>query len=201
MLNDVIPYSDGGEGTLYEHIINAIVYAGNDTGKHGLCLMRDGDWTDPMNGIGRLGIGESTWTTLAVIYGAQLTVELCETIGDVESKEKLEAIISRLEKAVNDSCWDESAGYYFGGWHDDGKPFEIFLRSDMGRGMLISTKDIELKATRGASGKQIMQLSKKNAKVELATDRIAFLGADVTKFRKHSLPSTGSVVNQISFNF
>ena len=123
MLEDVIPYSDGGEGTLYEHIINAIVYAGNDTGKHGLCLMRDGDWTDPMNGIGRLGIGESTWTTLAVIYGAQLTAELCEAIGDVENKKKLEEISSRLEKAVNEYSWDEEAGYYFGGWHDDGKPF------------------------------------------------------------------------------
>ena len=123
MLNDMIPYSDGGEGTLLEHIVNAIEYATNDTGKHGLCLMRDGDWTDPMNGIGRLGIGESTWTTLAAIYGAQLAAELCEAIGDTENKKKLDEIASRLEMAVNDHAWDEAAGYYYGGWHDDGKPF------------------------------------------------------------------------------
>ena len=94
-----------------------------------------------------------------------------------------------------------SASPIVGAFYDEGKPFEIFLRSDMGRGMLISSKDVEVKSTRTSSGKQIMQLSKKNAKLELATDRIAFLGADVSKFRKHTLPSTGSIVNQISFNF
>ena len=123
ILNDIIPYEDEGEGTLLEHMIRAIEYVSADVGSHGLCLMHDGDWTDPMNGIGRLGIGESTWTTLAAIYGAQLIAELCEAIGDAENKAKLEAIIERLDKAVNDTCWDEQAGYYYGGWHDDGKPF------------------------------------------------------------------------------
>ena len=123
MLDELIPYSDGGEGTLYEHIVKAIEYASRDLGGHGLCLMRDGDWTDPMNGIGRLGIGESTWTTLAVIYGAQLALDLCKYKNDEKAIALLEGIVDSLSKAVNDNAWDEESGYYFGGWHDDGKPF------------------------------------------------------------------------------
>lgn len=123
ILNDVIPYSDGGEGTLYEHIISAIKYAGSDLGKHGMCLMRDGDWTDPMNGIGRQGVGESTWTTLAVIYACELALDLCRYKGDKENESELVRIHDELSLAVNEHAWDEKAGYYFGGWHDDGKPF------------------------------------------------------------------------------
>ena len=122
-LKDMIPFEDGGEGTLLEHIVKAVEYASSDTGSHGLCLMHDGDWTDPMNGIGRLGKGESTWTTLAAIYAAQLTGELCRNIGGSADAEKMSKIEKTLSKAVNDFTWDEKAGYYYGGWHDDGKPF------------------------------------------------------------------------------
>ncbi len=86
-------------------------------------------------------------------------------------------------------------------FYEKEKPIQIFLRSDMGRGMLIKSDLIPEKVTRTSSGVQIMQFPKKNGKLELATDRIASLGADVSKCKKTAIPSTGSIINQISFNF
>ena len=86
-------------------------------------------------------------------------------------------------------------------FYEKEKPIQIFLRSDMGRGILIKSDLIPEKITRSSSGVQIMQFSKKNGKVEMATDRIASLGADVSKCKKNAIPSTGSILNQISFNF
>ena len=94
-----------------------------------------------------------------------------------------------------------SASPIVGAFYEPGKSIPIFLRSDLGRGMLIDSNKIPDKTTRTSAGTQIMQFSKKHGKLELATDRIAFLGADVTKFKKNTLPSTGSVVSQITFNF
>ena len=77
----------------------------------------------------------------------------------------------------------------------------IFIRSDAGRGMLIKSSLIPVKSTRTASGVQIMQLPKKGVKVELVTDRIEEFGQDATKCKKNAIPSTGTSLAQLTFNF
>ena len=88
-----------------------------------------------------------------------------------------------------------------GAFYDKGKSVQIFLRSDTGRGLLFDSSKLEPKNVRTSPGNQILQFPKKKDKVEMATDRIAFLGADVSKYKKNEFPSTGSIVNQITFNF
>lgn len=83
-------------------------------GQHGLCLMKDGDWTDPINGVGRLGRGESTWNTLALIYAIKL-------LNEIEFDKELDEIRNQLMNAVNTHCWNEDR--YIAGFDDDGKPF------------------------------------------------------------------------------
>ena len=94
-----------------------------------------------------------------------------------------------------------SASPIVGAFYEKDKPIQIFIRSDMGRGMLIKSDIIPEKSTRTAAGVQIMQFPKKKGKLELATDRISSLGVDVSKFKKNAIPSTGSIINQITFNF
>ena len=81
------------------------------------------------------------------------------------------------------------------------KPKQIFLRSDGGKGMLIKTTLIPEKATRTASGVQIMQFPRKKGKIELATDRIEELGEDAQKCRKLAIPSMGVAISQLTFKF
>jgi DNA gyrase subunit A len=102
-------------------------------------------------------------------------------------------------RKISGAC--STASPIIGVFYESEKPIQIFLRSDLGRGLLIKSDLIPEKTTRTSQGVQIMQFSKKNGKLELATDRIDSLGADVSKCKKTAIPSTGSIINQISFNF
>lgn len=122
MLERLVEYKDTGEkATVYQHLLQAVYYLAGETGAHGLVLMGDGDWTDPINGAGRLGRGESTWSTLGLIYAAQQLLILCRKKGDTEHIRKLEEIAAKLDEAVNAHCWD--GDWYIAGFDDDGVPF------------------------------------------------------------------------------
>ena len=88
-----------------------------------------------------------------------------------------------------------------GAIYEGDKPVNLFIRSDAGRGMLIKSNLVPVKATRTASGVQIMKLPKKGVKVNLVTDRIEDIGQDALKCKKLALPSNGSLLDQLTFNF
>ena len=88
-----------------------------------------------------------------------------------------------------------------GAIHEGDKPVSLFIRSDAGRGMLIKSSLVPEKATRTSQGVQIMKLPKKGVKVDLVTDRIEEIGQDALKCKKLALPSTGSPLDQLTFNF
>ena len=88
-----------------------------------------------------------------------------------------------------------------GAVYEGDKPINLFIRSDAVRGMLIKSSLVPEKATRTASGVQIMKLTKKGVKVDLVTDRIDDIGQDALKCKKLALPSTGSPLEQLTFNF
>ena len=88
-----------------------------------------------------------------------------------------------------------------GAIYEGDKPVNIFIRSDAGRGMLIKSSLIPEKATRTSQGVQIMKLPKKGVKVDFVTDRIDEIGQDALKCKKLALPSTGSPLEQLTFNF
>ena len=88
-----------------------------------------------------------------------------------------------------------------GAVYEGDKPVNLFIRSDAGRGMLIKSSLVPEKATRTAAGVQIMKLPKKGVKVDLVTDRIDDIGQDALKCKKLALPSTGSPLEQLTFNF
>lgn len=88
-----------------------------------------------------------------------------------------------------------------GAVYEGDKPVNIFIRSDAGRGMLIKSSLVPDKTTRTAAGIQIMKLPKKGVKVDLVTDRIDEIGQDALKCKKLALPSTGSPLGQLTFNF
>lgn len=88
-----------------------------------------------------------------------------------------------------------------GAVYEGDKPVPIFIRSDGGRGMLIKSDLIPVKATRTAAGVQIMKIAKKGVKIDLVTDRIEDVGKDALKCKKLALPSNGTLLAQLTFNF
>ena len=100
--------------TVLVHLKRAVKYMYSMRGAHGLCLMLDGDWTDPINGAGRNGKGESVWNSMALVYAIH---NLTEIFPD----EELDAIADELSDALNSNCWDGE--WYIAGFDDNGKPF------------------------------------------------------------------------------
>ncbi len=121
LMDRVVPYLDGGEDSVYNHLLAAIEYMTHDIGAHGLCLMHDGDWTDPINGIGKDGKGESTWTTVAMMYAIKQLESICRAKGDAKAIARLEEIWNTYDRAVNDNAWDGDR--YIGGYDDNGVAF------------------------------------------------------------------------------
>ena len=106
---------------------------------------------------------------------------------------------SRRRK-ITGAC--SSASALAGAIYEGDKPENIFIRSDANRGMLIKSSLVPIKSTRTAAGVQIMQLPKKgNVKIELVTSNIEAIGEDALKCKKLAIPSTGSALGQLTFNF
>jgi cellobiose phosphorylase/cellobionic acid phosphorylase len=117
-------YMDSEEGdSIYTHLLKAAYYLAENSGAHGLCLMLDGDWTDPINGAGRLGKGESTWSSMALLYCLKCLMSLADTRGDNVNAKKLAQHAENIDKAINAYCWDGK--WYIAGFDDNGMPFGI----------------------------------------------------------------------------
>ena len=102
-------------------------------------------------------------------------------------------------KKISGAC--SSASKLVGAIYEGKDPKPIFIRSSAGKAMLIKTSLIPEKSTRTAAGVQIMQLPKKGVVVDLVTDRIEDVGNDATKCKKIAIPSTGTSIAQLTFNF
>lgn len=94
------------------HLRKAAHYMSRQLGAHGLCLLLDGDWNDPINGPGRKGRGESMWNSAALCYAISL-------LNEVAYDAELDAVRKRLMDAVNTHCWD--GAWYATGLDDDGQ--------------------------------------------------------------------------------
>ena len=120
-LSELVSYHETDQkDTIYNHLIKAIEYMSETVGSHGLCLMLDGDWTDPINGIGRKGRGESTWNTLATIFAINRMLPYAKELNE-KDHQKLVNIKQTLSKAVREHCFEN--GYLIAGYDDDGNKF------------------------------------------------------------------------------
>ncbi len=118
ILNEVVPYLDGGEATVLEHVRQGMLYLTTDVGERGLTLFRRGDWNDSTNGAGNLGKGESVWTSLATVRALKQFAELLERLGEREVQADM---LSRAEKmAQNIAKHGLYDGHYIHGYDDWG---------------------------------------------------------------------------------
>ena len=60
-LDEIIPYEDGGEGTVYEHMIKGLEFTRENVGEHGIPKFLFCDWNDSLADIGKDGKAESAF--------------------------------------------------------------------------------------------------------------------------------------------
>ncbi|MDQ8208670.1 hypothetical protein QEH52_14180 [Coraliomargarita sp. SDUM461003] len=118
-LNERFGFHDSEEeASVLEHLIRAVDRLAKNRGAHGLCLFGDGDWTDPINGPGRRGKGESTWTTCALGVAAQMLHKVLLRLEQPMHCEALHALDQELSRAVHTHCWNGS--WLITGFDDEG---------------------------------------------------------------------------------
>ena len=104
------------EFTVFDHIKRGMDYLYSSRGKRGLVLFREGDWNDSLNGVGKLGKGESVWLTIATVKAYNEFVEILDYCG----KEDLIPIYQErkkdFEQAIEKYGWED--GYLIYGYND-----------------------------------------------------------------------------------
>jgi cellobiose phosphorylase len=123
ILDEVVAYHDESEGSVYEHMIRALLYAIANLGEHGMPKIRNGDWNDTLDHVGPQGKGETVWGAFFLGYVLQKTFPVLQLRGDREHLERFQQVYDRLGKATNEHCWDGE--WYLRAFRDHGEPIGI----------------------------------------------------------------------------
>ena len=103
-IDEVIPFANKDEGTVYEHLKRAIDFSMNHLGKHGMPAGLYADWNDCL----RLGKdGESSFVALQFYYAMTILKEFAAYKNDHEYIKYLEESQEKLGKLIQELCWNE----------------------------------------------------------------------------------------------
>ena len=121
-LKEVVPFYDGGEDTIYNHLKKSIEFTLNNLGERGFPLMLSSDWNDMLYKVCREGKGESIMVSMQLGVVSVQMDEMANLLG--ESSTYLD-IFERQKELINTLAWD-------GEW---------FRRGTMDTGRYIGSKE------------------------------------------------------------
>ncbi|HHY56933.1 MAG TPA: glycosyl transferase family 36 [Chloroflexi bacterium] len=116
VLDEEIPFFDGGSATLREHCQRAFRLALSRRSARGLPLILAADWNDGMNAVGVRGQGESVWMAHFLHFLLTRWAEL--PVLDTPTRIDFEREAAALRAAVNEHGWD--GAWYWRASTDDG---------------------------------------------------------------------------------
>jgi cellobiose phosphorylase len=119
ILEEVVPFYDEGEDTVYNHMVKALDFAISDTTERGLPRIRKGDWNDTLDHIGPKGKGETIWGAFFLCYVLEKTFELLDYRKDEAVKKRWQLAYDRIGKLVNEIAWDGQ--WYVRAFRDNGE--------------------------------------------------------------------------------
>lgn len=103
-IDEVIPFANKGEGTVYEHLKRAIGFSMNRLGSHGLPAGLYADWNDCL----RLGKqGESSFVAMQLYLAMTILKKFAERKEDKEYIRYLSEHQESLGVAIECLCWNE----------------------------------------------------------------------------------------------
>ncbi|MBO5031032.1 MAG: N,N'-diacetylchitobiose phosphorylase [Lachnospiraceae bacterium] len=103
-IDEVIPFANKDEGTVYEHLKRAIDFSMNHLGPHGMPAGLYADWNDCL----RLGKdGESSFVALQFYFAMTILRKFAEYKKDNEYIEYLDEKQKKLGDLIQELCWNE----------------------------------------------------------------------------------------------
>ncbi|MBM4142421.1 MAG: hypothetical protein FJ225_02335 [Lentisphaerae bacterium] len=119
LLDEVVPWHDGGEATIWEHLLAALGFLYGDRDARGLCRIHDGDWADMCQTLGREGRGVGVWLTIALYHAFNETGRLAAHLGKSEVFTQMRQRADEVKEAVNRHGWDGQ--WYRFAYNDDNR--------------------------------------------------------------------------------
>jgi len=110
-----VPYADGGEGSVYEHMSRIVDFSAEHVGGHGICQGLRADWNDCLN----LGGGESAMVSFLHHWALQCVVEAAARLGREKDVEKYTAVAERVQAVCEEILWD--GDWYIRGFTKSGR--------------------------------------------------------------------------------
>lgn len=101
-VEEMVTYADGGEGTVYEHMMRILDFSAKQVGETGICKGLRADWNDCLN----LGGGESAMVSFLHYWALENFIELAEYLGRKGDAEKYKEIAGRVKNVCNKELWD-----------------------------------------------------------------------------------------------
>ena len=102
-LDEIIPFANKDEGTVYEHLKRAVRFSLNHLGPHGLPAGLYADWNDCL----RLGAnGESSFVALQFYYALVISRRFAEVKNDTAYIAELDEQLHETAEKINKLCWD-----------------------------------------------------------------------------------------------
>ncbi len=115
-LEEVIPYANGGEGSVYDHLQRAIGFSMERLGENKMPAGLHADWNDCL----RLGKkGESTFVAMQLYYAMTILRGFAENKGDTLYITYLDKVQSELGNIIQTICWEDDR--YIRGIKEDGQ--------------------------------------------------------------------------------
>lgn len=105
VLDEILPYQDGGEGTVYEHMCAGLARLIADRGPHGLPLLRFADWNDALN-VTTDPEAESVFIAMGLLLMLREMAILAERRGEKAQAEQWCRELYDLKGIVQREAWD-----------------------------------------------------------------------------------------------
>ncbi|EKO3813777.1 N,N'-diacetylchitobiose phosphorylase [Vibrio harveyi] len=114
--DEVIPYADGGDATVYDHMKAALDFSAEYVGQTGICKGLRADWNDCLN----LGGGESSMVSFLHFWALQEFIDLAKYLGEQADVEKYTEMAANVREACETHLWDDEGGWYIRGLTKNG---------------------------------------------------------------------------------
>jgi len=121
LFDEVVPFADKGEATIYEHLKRSLEFSAKHVGATGICKGLRADWNDCLN----LGGGESAMVSFMHHWALRAFVEAAEFLGCTEDAKHYAAMAEKVRSACEGELWD-------GDW---------YLRGITAKGMKVGSKE------------------------------------------------------------
>ncbi len=102
LFDEIVPFADQGDGTVYEHLKRALDFSAKHVGATGICKGLRADWNDCLN----LGGGESSMVSFMHHWALKAFVEAAEFLGRGGDARHYAETAEKVRKACEAELWD-----------------------------------------------------------------------------------------------